>query len=118
MPDLKIAVATNGDVPDNQCALKDAVLVAAAAGIQDPTEIVSIAQAFYAFLTNPGGATAAQAAQAVPTPAPEALGSSPLEIGNPDVQPSVSPDPAPADADPLVESVDAVAGEDSSTPAV
>jgi hypothetical protein len=53
MPDLTIAVATNGDVPNNQCALKDAVLVAAAVGINDPGQIVTMARLFHAFLENP-----------------------------------------------------------------
>jgi hypothetical protein len=64
MPDLKIAVATNGPVPDNQCALKDAILFAAQSDAEFTAEdVVGFAEAFYAFLVNPQ-AQAMQAAQA------------------------------------------------------
>jgi hypothetical protein len=77
---------------DNQTALTEAVKVAVAADKHDPTEIVSMAQAFFAFLSNPGGATAAAAAQVVAQPAAEALGAAPLENGVP------ADAPAPVDA--------------------
>lgn len=121
MPDLKIAVATNGDVPDNQCALKDAVLVAAATGITDPTEIVGIAQAFYAFLVNPGGGTAATAPAAIPAPPAEVLGSQPNEVvatagGDnstpaPDVAAPAAPAPAPAAPAAVAPPVQTVSGD-------
>lgn len=73
MSDLTIAVATNGPVPDNQCALKDAVLFAASSDQAfTPEDIVGAAKAFYKFLTNPddGGAVPqSQVAGSTPTTA-------------------------------------------------
>lgn len=100
MPDLKIAVGTTGPVPDNQCALKDAVLVATAAGITSPTQIVELARAFHEFLTQPAGVTeGAIPTGAVAPPAPPAT---------PDVMP-----PQPAIGEPVV----ATPGGDNATPA-
>jgi hypothetical protein len=120
MPDLTIAVATNGDVPDNQCALKDAVLMAAATGTTDPTAVVALARDFYAFLVNPAGGTAHAPAQVTATPAPETLGAAPLEIGQPvdsssTPAPAAPPAPAPT-ADSPSPVVDAAVPDAESTP--
>lgn len=97
------------DMPNNQCALKDAVNVATAAGVSEPTEIVAMAQAFYAFLLTPSGPAMAQ------EPAPlsaDQLGAVPLENGQPvDTAPVVD---APAD-EPVAEPEVAVVGEDNAT---
>lgn len=73
----------------------------------DPTKVVATAQVFYAFLTNPGGGTAAVAPAVTPAPAPEALGAQPNEVG-------AVPPPAPEEAP---EEPTATAGDDNATPA-
>jgi len=77
----------------------------------DPTKVVSVAQTFYAFLTNPGGGTPTIAPAAVPAPAPEVLGAEPNEV------PATPVEAAPVEDAPAPEAPVATVGSDNATPA-
>ena len=53
-PGLNLSFAETGPIPNNQCALKDALLLAISAGTSDADEIVANATTFLAFLDGAG----------------------------------------------------------------
>jgi hypothetical protein len=98
-PNLTIAVGETGPVPDHQCALKDAILVAASANITNADEIAAMARTFHALLQELGGA-AAPAAAAAPAPAqpaqPDPNAGQPAPDPNAQPQPGTQQNPDPA----------------------
>lgn len=53
MSDLSLTFAETGPIPDPQCALKDAVLLAMQSGETNAETIVANARTFLGFLQNP-----------------------------------------------------------------
>lgn len=68
-PAVNLSFAETGPIPNNQCALKDALLLALQTGETDAATIVGNAQAFLAFLDGAGVNQPTAFAPTAPAPA-------------------------------------------------
>lgn len=88
---LNLSFAETGPIPDNQCALKDALLLAFQTGETDPATIVTNARVFLDFLA---GAQPVNAGPATPPP-PMSVPEPALDTANPNLDPATGLPPTP-----------------------